>query len=227
LISLIKEHPTVSFWLLFAILWVVVSTVIFLQSGWFRLTAVYPDEAVEPILVLRGQAGTLRLGGQTGMLARGIRMVGVLNLRVCPTGLRVGIKRLFGLFCRDFLVPWEHITITRKANLFLSVAELRFGTHPLIPIGTLTIPAHVADRLALAAPESWPEDGPFFEEKRGNRARRFLAHWAAATLFGSLFFSIPSLVSSSVNGPAIWFAFLFPGIFFGIAFAVTFLRGDG
>jgi nitrate/nitrite transporter NarK len=76
--------------LFFVVVWLTVTTVLALLSGWFRLMAAYPDQSIEPILRLRGQSGTMG----------GVSMRSVLTLSVCPTGLRVGMMRLFGLFCR-------------------------------------------------------------------------------------------------------------------------------
>jgi hypothetical protein len=54
-------------------------------------------------------------------------MLGVLKFSVCPSGLRIGIMRIFGPFCRDFLVPWNEITVTRSDRVFWTVAKLSFG----------------------------------------------------------------------------------------------------
>ena len=72
---------------------------------------VYPDQSDEPILRLRGQSGTMGLG---------VGMNGVLILSVCPTGLRVGMMRVFGPFCRDFFVPWESIAVVREDDPVLA-----------------------------------------------------------------------------------------------------------
>jgi hypothetical protein len=50
--------------------------------------------------------------------------------------------------------------------VFLPLAKLRFGD-PIV--GTLSNSGHLADRLARAALERWPEAGPF---PRGNPQRR-------------------------------------------------------
>jgi len=54
-------------------------------------------------------------------------MRSILNLDVCPSGLRVGMMRLFGVFCRDFFVPWDQISVVRKRRLFWREAKLVFG----------------------------------------------------------------------------------------------------
>jgi hypothetical protein len=150
--GLIEQNFAVLFPLLFASLWLAVTTILAVLSGWFRLTAKFPDQAVEPLLRVRGQSGWVGP----------ISMRGILTLSVCPSGLRVGIMRLFGPFCRDFLVPWQDIMVTRKTGLFRRVAELQFGSPA---IGSLSIPAHVADRLARAAVGRWPETGHFPEDE--------------------------------------------------------------
>ena len=125
--------------------------------------------------------------------------------------------RLFGPFCRDFFVPWESVTIIRKTNLiFWPVAKLQFGD-PVI--GTLSISAGVADRLARAVPEHWPEPGPFPKQKRGDRFRKLLAQWAVSTCAAALFFTLaPMAFAPSGGGPPILVAVLLPASVFGVVF---------
>jgi hypothetical protein len=113
------------------------------SSRWFRLLEVFPDQPVQPILQLRAQNG--RIGGA--------RMIGVLELGVCPTGLRVGLMWPLAEYWKDFFVPWESITVIRSP-IFRSVSKLQFGTPA---IGTLRIRKSLADRLATAAEQHWPE----------------------------------------------------------------------
>jgi len=214
--DLIEQNFAVFFPLFFVALWLMVSTILALLSGWFGLMAKYPDQTVEPILRIRAQSGTMRLG---------VHMRGILTLSVCPSGLRVGMMRVFGPFCRDFFVPWQSIAVIRKTILFWPVAKLQFG-NPVV--GTLSISAHLADKLARAAAERWPEAGPFPEEKRGDRFRRLLAQWALATCFAALFFTLAPLVfAPSAARPPILVAILFPAIVFGVVFMVRFLAGRG
>src|SRR5271169_3724487 len=212
--GVIEQNPTIFFPLFFVALWLTVTTILALLSGWFRLMEVYPDQSDEPILRLRGQSGTMGLG---------VGMNGVLTLSVCPTGLRVGMMRVFGPFCRDFFVPWESIAIVRKTILFFPIAKLRFG-NPVV--GTLSISAHVAARIARAAMGRWPEVGPFPEEKRGDTFRRLLVQWAAMTSFAALFFTLaPLAVAPAGARPPILVAILFPAIVFGVASILRFFAG--
>jgi hypothetical protein len=211
--SLIEQNFAVSFPLFFAALWLAVTTVLAVLSGWFRLAARFPNQTMEPILRVRGQSGSMGLG---------VSMGGILTLSVCPSGLRVGMMRVFGPFCRDFFVPWEAINIIRKSVLFWPVAKLQFGSPA---IGSLTIPAHVADRLARAAMRGWPETGPFAEEKRSDVLRRLLAQWALITCAAALFFTlVPLAVAPAAARPPILVAILFPAIVFGVVTVARYVR---
>jgi hypothetical protein len=141
----IAQHIALIFPLYFVALWFIIVNVLALLSGWFRLMARFPDRAEEPILRLRFRSGSMGLG---------VSMRGILTLSVCPSGLRVGIWRVFGPFSRDFFVPWDEIAVSRKKLLFWSIAKLHFGNPPA---GSLSIMASLADRLAQAAEGRWPE----------------------------------------------------------------------
>lgn len=211
--SWIEQNIAVVFPLFFASLWLVVTTILAVLSGWFRLMAKFPDQIVEPLLRVRGQSGSMGLG---------VSMSGILTLAVCPSGLRVGIMRVFGPFCRDFFVPWQDIRVTRKPVLFWPVAKLQFGNPA---IGSLTIQAHVADRLARAAMARWPETGPFPEEKHHDTLRRLLTDWALMTCAAALFFTlVPLAVAPREGRPPIVVAILFPAIVIGMITVVRFVR---
>jgi hypothetical protein len=151
-----------------------------------------------------------------------ISMRNVLNLSVCQSGLRVGMVRFVGPFCRDFLVPWKDITIVRTKRLFWPVAKLQFGNPK---VGTLTLSAHIANKLARAADVAWPERGPFPEEKLGKTAWRYFIQWALLTGFVASFFTLVTRVAAP-HGPhaPILVTVLFPAVIFGIAAAVQFFR---
>src|SRR5215813_2094390 len=84
----------------FVLLWLGITSLLGLVSGWYRLMAAFPDRNEQP---------QLKLAWQSGAMGPGVNMNRVLTLSVCPSGLRLGMMRIFGLFCRDFLVPWEEI----------------------------------------------------------------------------------------------------------------------
>jgi hypothetical protein len=212
---LITQNLAVVFPLFFALLWLMVATILSVLSGWFRLMAKFPNLPIEPILRVS------RLSGSIG----GIGMRGILRLDACPAGLRVGINRMFGPFCRDFFVPWEDIRVTRTRGgiLFSQVAKLQFG-RPVV--GSLTISARVANKLARAAIERWPEAGPFPEETHGETFRRLLVEWAMMTCAAALFFTLVPLAvaSGKGGGPPLIVAILFPAITIGVFQIVSFFR---
>jgi hypothetical protein len=111
-------------------------------SRWFRLLEAFPDQPVEPVLQLRAQNG--KIGGA--------RMIGVLELGVCPTGLRVGLMWPLAEYWKDFFVPWDSITVFRSP-IFRSVVRLQFGKPA---VATLRVSSSLANRLAAAARERWP-----------------------------------------------------------------------
>lgn len=207
--DLVIEAPNFRhFVLLFVALWLAVDTVLSLLSGWFWLMIKFPDQPAEPILRVRGQSGSMGLG---------VACQGILTLSVCSSGLRVGIMRAFGPFCRNFFVPWESLTVTRTTFLFWPRAKLRFGK-PVI--GRLTISGGLANRLARATMGRWPEAGPFPKEQRRAVFRRLLIEWAALTCFAAFFFLFAQPRGDSLP---ISVAILFPAIVFGVAFLVEFI----
>ena len=136
--------PFFLFPVMFAAMWIGVTWLLGWMSGWHALMERYPDRHETPMLQLAWQTGVM---GTIGVNYRNI-----LRLAACPSGLRLGVMRFFGLFARDFLVPWREIKVKRSRWFWMDVAELSFGPH-----GKLTVRADVADRLATAAGKHWPE----------------------------------------------------------------------
>ncbi len=132
--------------LVFAGFWLAVTTLIGFMSGWYALARRYPDRKEPALLRLTWQAGFM------GPLRSRYR--GALTLSACRSGLRVGVIRLLGPFSRDFFVPWEEIRVERKDGFFEKLAELTFDEPR---VGTLAIRAAVADKLAKAVGDDWPE----------------------------------------------------------------------
>ncbi len=201
----------VLFPLAFVAMWLGVTSMLGAMSGWFTLVAEFPDRSEGALLMVNGQSGTM------GNLAVG--MNGILDFSVCPSGLRVGINRIFGPFSRPFFVPWGAISVERRSRIIGPAAVLRFGS------GRLTMAAYVADRLARASEGKWPEPGPFHVETPAQAFKSVFREWAVITVFASAFFIIaPRLLAASAGGPPIIVAVLFPAVFFGVVSAVRFAR---
>jgi len=195
----------------FVLMWLLVCVILGFLSGWYSLMCAFPDRPYEEALtVFKGESGKLGL----------VSMHGILKLSPCHSGLRVGIMRLFGPFEKDFLVPWNAISVARKARLGWRYAELSFGTY-----GSLRMSDLLADRLWLTVPQSWPERGTP-QPITGTRVfRYYFLQWLLLTTKASAFFIIaPRIAGVGTGGyPPVSVAVLFPAIAIGLAFAFQYL----
>lgn len=196
--------------LFFIALWLAVTSVLAVLSSWFSLMTRYPNRNETPVLKLHWQSGTMGMG---------VNYNGLLTLSACPSGLQVGIFRIFGPFCRDFFVPWEEVFVDRSESWLLGKrAKIIFGS-----TGRLTVFAAVADRLARALPEGWPEKDTPAAETRNEIFLRLGKLWLIVTAMASAFFiGGPRLMVPGNVGPPIAVAILFPAIFFGLSFLLQY-----
>jgi hypothetical protein len=201
------------FLIAFPLFWFAVTMILSVLSGWFGLMERYPDRDDDALAVFANQSGSLGA----------VSMRRILKLSVCPSGLRIGITRIFGPFCRDFLVPWNEITVTRSDRFLWKVAKLSFGQPSN---GSLKVFAEVADRLARASGNHWPEPGSFPSETASQSFSRIAKQWVATTALAAAFFIIvPRLMSpNAANRPPIVVAILFPAIVFGIGALLQYSR---
>lgn len=198
----------------FAAMWLGVTTLLALFSGWFFLMIRFPNQPDEsPLLVLKGQSGSMGVG---------VSMNGILRLSACRSGLRLGLFRLFGPFCRDIYVPWNEISVSRKTSFGREYAELRFGGR----FWRLRVAGHVADRLWRAVPDSWPEEGtPPEPETRQKVFADIFRQWAITTALVSAFLIIvPRLLSPEPARPPVLVMILFPAAVCAIGGAVEYRR---
>lgn len=196
--------PPALFPFFFIALWLVVTTILSVRSGWFSLMRSYPDRPERAVLTLSRQSGSMG----------GVGMKGILTLSVCQTGLRLHMMRIFGPFSRDFFVPWEEISVFRKQSWLMGpTAELQFGG-----AGKLKLQAYVADRLARSIPTRWPEAELSPPVPRFGVFVRYLKMWLVIVAFASAFFIfVPRIMAPGAKGPPIAVAILFPAIEFGVA----------
>jgi len=131
--------------LFFAVMWIGVTSLLSYLSGWFTLMQQFPDRDEKALLQLNWQSGFM------GNLPVNFR--NVLKVGVCPSGLRVGVLRIFGIFAHDFFVPWHALAAKKKEYWMWEVNELTFGKPE---IGKLMLYGSTTDRLAEAA-KSYPE----------------------------------------------------------------------
>ncbi|MBI1212414.1 MAG: hypothetical protein GC190_13200 [Alphaproteobacteria bacterium] len=130
----------IAFPLFFAIVWIGATTLLGFLSGWYALMDQFPDRDEKPIAQLNWQSGF--------MGSIGVNFRNVLKIGVCPSGLRIGVLRIVGLFARDFFVPWHAITATKKNWWMWQVTEFSFGKPQ---VGRLMVYGWTADRIAEAA----------------------------------------------------------------------------
>jgi hypothetical protein len=187
-------------------MWLTITTVLGLFSGWYFLMIRYPNREETELLSLKGLSGSMGLG---------VAMNRILNISACPSGLRIGMMRVFGVWCRKFFVPWEEISVNRKNGFFGQSAVLQFGNPSR---GRLRIPSYVADRLARASLGRWPEPGPFPQETKPQALNSVARQWLAVTLLAAtFFFVVPRVTSPVADFPPISVAILFPAVVFGFA----------
>jgi hypothetical protein len=164
----------------------------------------------------------LTISGQSGSMGLGVHLNHVLRLSVCPSGLRVGIMKVFCPFSGDFFVPWEEISIERKKYYFMAAAEFRFGSPSY---GKLIIANHVANRLAKSAGSVWPETAPVLGDVRRETFRSVFRYWLLGTTCASAFFLIISkFAGPRVLGPPWWGVIGFPALLFGIVSLARYLN---
>ncbi len=193
--------------------WLIVTTLLGSISHWYALMRAFPNREALEVGRLKSQSGSMG----------GVGMRGILSISVCQSGLRFGILRVFGPFCRDFFVPWEQLRVERKNGLLGKTTTLRFG-EPWV--GWLRIPSHLADRLARSSGGCWPEAGPFPEESRSEIFASVFRDWLIGTTLASLFFiAVPRLAAANAkNDLPIAVSILFPAVVFGIAAAIQYVR---
>jgi hypothetical protein len=213
--DLFRQNFPLYFPLFFVVMWVTVTTLLSVWSGWLVLMRTYPDREEAPLESFSMQSGSMNR----------VSMRSILKLSPCPSGLRLGIMRLFGPFCRDFLVPWNELSVVRKDQFFLRVAQISFGRPA---IGTLTICADVADRLARAAGSHWPEAELVPRETGGESASRIIKQWVLSSVLAAAFFVIVPRIflPRDATPPPILLCVLFPAVAMGLNAIVQYVRSQ-
>jgi hypothetical protein len=135
----------------FSALWLGVTSLLGLLSGWYRLQKAFPDRIEQqPLAQLRGQTGMMG-----GLALMPVNFKHCLRLDICPTGLRVAVFKLLGPFQRPFFVPWSSITAERGRFLFGTYYRLNFGTPP---VGALSLHTGVVQKIAATGPLRLPDE---------------------------------------------------------------------
>lgn len=196
-------------------MWFVITTMLGLLSGWFGLQSIYDEPSDEPLLILRGQSGSMGIGVSLG---------GILKLGAYPSGLGIGIWRLFGPFQRTFLVPWNEIEAVPSRSFFTPMTRLRLGRSAL---GSLKISARSWSKLveaakpAVVSPKLLPSAPPI---STVSIARGMLFEWLAITIVASAFFYFGTRAAGAAAGVPAEVCILFPAIAFGFGQLIRYAR---
>lgn len=196
-------------------MWLIVTTMLGLMSGWFNLQQWYPDDGNEEAL--------LKIRGQSGSMGAGVALNGVLQLRAYPSGLGVRIWRVFGPFQKPLRIPWSEIEAEPSRSFFQPMAKLHLGKPEN---GTLKISARTWSRLLAAIRQSGvaasfarPTDVPVTSAAVG---RAMFIQWLIFTGVAGSFFYFTS--RSNPNGMSVVLCFVFPAIIVGIGQLIRFAR---
>jgi hypothetical protein len=194
---------------LFLCLWLFVTALFGLFSGWFRLQRQFPRSDETPLLRLRMQSGMMGW----------IHLNGVLTLDACESGLRVGMWRLFGPFERPFEVPWDRIEAEPVSPFLLGpMVRLRFGRPEA---GRLAINLRAWERLKAA---SQGMAAPLTRATARRIERGLFLQWLAATLLiGTIFSVIVRSQDMAADPIPVALCFGFPAVFFGFTQLVRYL----
>jgi len=209
----ILEQQPYLFPLFFAGVWLVVTTVLALMAGWFSLQSQYPDQPEAPTRRWSMASGRLGLTSYSGCMV----------LSACPSGLRIGVWRVFGPFCHSIFVPWSDLSVERRGwSTRLVIGRAGTGDEP---IGQLSLSDTLVSEIARSAGKSWPQGGVIATEPSAKQmAARLLAQWAFISVVGSLFFTlVPRVLRPGAAAPPLVVAIGLPTLFFGAVCVVQFL----
>lgn len=190
-------------------MWLLVTVMLGLMSGWFSLQQWYADDgSEEPLLKLRSQSGSMGIG---------VALNGCLKLRAYRSGLGIGIWRIFGVFQKPLKVPWNEIEAEPSTSFFLPMVKLQLGKPSN---GTLKISARSWAKLVAAATPV--ASGPLPDVPPVNRAataRAMLIQWVIISGVTEAFIYLSS--RSQPSGFP-WLVAAFPPAVLGLVVLVRF-----
>lgn len=197
-------------------MWLSVTTIFGLISGWFNLQQRFPDDGNEEPL--------LKLASQSGSMGFGVSMSGILRLRAYRSGLGVRISRLFGPFQKPLKIPWSEIQAQSSNSFLVPMAKLQLGRSSG---GTLKISARSWARLVDVAQQPTVaaiQMPTAVHVSRLSMARGMLLQWLILTGLAASFFYFAPRLNGGEHGLPLGIAIGFPAVFYGIAQLVRFFR---
>ena len=205
---------TMLYWfpLIFVGMWLLITTILGVFSGWFELQRHYQPSDEPALVTLRRRSGSMGFG---------VGLNGILTLSACASGLRVGIWRIFGPFQRPFLVPWHEIEAKQTTRFFVPRSILTFGKPA---VGVLRISARTWQRLAQTSHNAPGNGEP--PVTRVQAGRGLLVQWLVISVIAGCFFYFVSRSNPGNTELPIVACFGLPGLVFGLAIGFAFLRDE-
>lgn len=197
-------------------MWLLVTTILGFMSGWFGLQQWYADDGTEEPL--------LRLGGQSGSMGAGVALSGILKLRAYPSGLGVGIWRVFGPFQKPLKIPWNEIEAENSSSFFLPMMKLRLGKPAN---GSLKISARSWARLVDAVSQTDRRRAQMPAVTRVSRrstAKAMFVQWLAITSLAGAFLYFTSRSYGSQAAVPLTVCIVFLAAVFGIGQLIRYAR---
>ena len=188
---------------LFVGMWLAITSLLGVMSGWFALQQHYPRGEQEPLFKRKISSASMGFG---------VHFRRVITVAACRSGLRISASRLMAPFQRPFLVPWSEIEAEETRSLFVPMVRLRFGRPE---IGKLTIGAREWQQLSAYAAPQTARIGNLSVEPATNRVvgAGLLIQWAIVVAIAGTFFLV---ASSSQGAPLpIWLCYGFPAVMAG------------
>ena len=133
-----------AFPIFFVAMWLTVTTVLSMVSGWRILAAKFPNRPDATVLATFWFC--------SGVMGAGVNYGGCLTIQPCQEGLRVSVWKLFAPFDRPILAPWSEVRPERRRRFIVDRVVLRFGA---VEAGHLEISPSLAERIADAAGARW------------------------------------------------------------------------
>ena len=139
----------IAFVLFFILLWLGVTVLLSYLSGWAFLARHY-----RAVLPYAGRYQRIR-SSQMGPLGPLGGARNAVNVGVDAQGLHLRMFILFRLNCRDLLIPWPEITVTRGKFWFANYVEFHFRQAPKIG---LRIYGKAGEVIQAMAGPAWPAE---------------------------------------------------------------------
>ena len=202
---------------LFVGTWLLATTMLGFMSGWFNLQQWYPDDGSEEPL--------LKFGGQSGSMGMGVALNGCLILRAYPSGLGVGIWRIFAPFQKPLRIPWSEIEAEPSRSFFQPMVKLHLGKPSN---GTLKIGARSWSRLVEAVPQA--DRGTSIQMPSAvsassqSLALGILLQWVVVTTIAAAFFYFVSRFGDQRSALPLAVCIGLPAIGFGIGQLIRYAR---